>query len=46
MKSTFFSGVMAGAYIALGAMTFLIIPNQHCSNTILCHRNFSRIQLQ
>lgn len=28
MKSTFFSGVMAGAYIALGAMTFLIIPNQ------------------
>lgn len=27
MKSNFFSGVMAGAYIALGAMTYLIIPS-------------------
>lgn len=28
MKQNFFSGLMAGAYISLGAMTFLIIPNQ------------------
>lgn len=28
MKSKFFNGIMAGAYIALGAMGFLIIPNQ------------------
>lgn len=28
MKTKFFSGIMAGAYIALGAMGFLIIPNQ------------------
>lgn len=27
MKSNFISGIMAGFYIALGAMTFLIIPN-------------------
>ncbi|WP_461811020.1 formate/nitrite transporter family protein [Faecalimonas sp.] len=28
MKQNFFSGLMAGTYIALGAITFLIIPNQ------------------